>query len=482
MKMIPETESGYMEALMRSLYGLISSLRTHQPGNRLVTGHADTFMEAVDALTRERGQITVRFLSGRVHVEKQRLSYKPETVAIFDSLIDFFEVRNIRGFCIDEKVKAVERDAIFRFARMLNSAEKRKNPLEWILSYLQDEEFSWFGVVQESLPGVEESSAEAEVRRDRGLKSYSHVLGSVKEIAGKLISQKEVGMNRTRRVVQNMVDLIMEDDPLFRALSTIRFYDDYTYCHSVNVAILSMCIGKRILLSKKSLENLGLCGLLHDLGKIEIPKEILNKPGKLTPEEFEIIKQHSVNSVRLIIKIQASRDQKADILLAPFEHHLKYDLSGYPKLEEKTSLSLFGRILTIADVYDAITSPRVYRPTILPPDRALGFMWENVGKDFDPILLKVFINMLGIYPVGTLLQLDNGALGIVTEPPPGEAPALPGRPWVVQIEPDGADGYERIGQPMNLSENNRKNSTYAINIIKTINPWEMGIQPLDYII
>lgn len=280
-----------------------------------------------------------------------------------------------------------------------------------------------------------------------------------------------------------MVDLIMEDEPLFRALSTIRFYDDYTFGHSVNVAILSMCIGKRIMLSKKSLETLGLCGLLHDLGKIEIPKEILNKPGKLTEEEFAVMKQHSLDSVRLIVKIQASRDRKNDILLAPFEHHLKYDLSGYPKTDRSNRLSLFGRILTIADVYDAITSPRVYRKSVLPPNRALGFMWEKVGQDFDPILLKVFINMLGVYPVGTLLVLDNRKAGLVVEPPEGaDGPLEWSRPWVVLLKRNGDNGRKKFvkGDTVNLAEKDPGSGRYRYSIIKSLNAANYGIQPIDF--
>ena len=258
----------------------------------------------------------------------------------------------------------------------------------------------------------------------------------------------------------------------------MSFYDDYTYGHSVNVAILAMCIGKRIVLSKRSLESLGLCGLLHDLGKIEIPKSILNKPGKLTDEEFDVIKRHSINSVRLIVKIQASRNQKADILLAPFEHHLKYDLSGYPRTDRKESLSLFGRILAIADVYDAITSPRIYRPTVIPPDRALGLMWNGSGKDFDPILLKVFINMIGFYPLGTLRVLDNRKVGLVCETPEGGSEAEPVRPWVILVERDGKEGYKG-GRRVNLSETDPKTGDYRRRIVKSQNAVDLGIQPMD---
>ena len=201
-----------------------------------------------------------------------------------------------------------------------------------------------------------------------------------------------------------MVDLVMEDEPILLGLSTIRDYDDYTFTHSVNVAILSMCLGQRMGLSRTSLHRLGVCGLFHDLGKLDIPIEIIHQPGKLNQREFEEIKKHTIHSVAQIIKLEAPHDLKAKILLPPFEHHLKYDLSGYPKTNRKKPLGLFGRIIAIADVFDAITSPRVYRHVAFTPDQALNTMLDGSGTEFDPILLKIFINMLGVYPIGSLLE------------------------------------------------------------------------------
>lgn len=201
------------------------------------------------------------------------------------------------------------------------------------------------------------------------------------------------------------------------------------------------------------------------------------------------MKQHSLISVRLITKIKAERDRKAQILLPPFEHHLKYDLSGYPQTNRKKEVSLFGRILTIADVYDAITSPRVYRPSVLSQDRALGFMLEGAGTDFDPILLKVFINMLGVYPVGTLLKLDKG-VGLVTIQPDDTAPheeenkssnGFNGtRPWIILLASDGKGGIKK-GREVSLAERDPVTGKFLRNIVASLSPSEFGIQPAEFI-
>jgi HD-GYP domain-containing protein (c-di-GMP phosphodiesterase class II) len=362
---------------------------------------------------------------------------------------------------------------ILRFARILNIALEKENPIVWIIEELKKKAFSWVEILQ--IPNTKEQDYE---RKEMARKTYSYALTSVKEVAQKINSQRQAGIRKLKRLVQNMVDILSEDESVLLGLSTMRDYDDYTYTHSVNVAILSLCLGKRIGLSRISLSHLAICGLVHDLGKLDIPKKVLNKPGKLTDEEFKVIQMHPIKSVNQIIKLRAPTDLKAKILLPPFEHHLKYDLSGYPRVHNKKSVSLFGRIITIADVFDALTSPRIYRPAAVSPDRALDIMLKGSGKDFDPILLKVFINMLGVYPVGTLLRLDSGEFGIVVNRPRN---GQPGRPVIVLLMSDD-NGKFKKGNSVDLSEKDPKKDSFKRNILKSLHPATFGIQPADFIL
>ena len=238
-----------------------------------------------------------------------------------------------------------------------------------------------------------------------------------------------------------------------------------------------MCLGQRMGLSRSSLHRLGVCGLFHDLGKLDIPIEIINQPGKLNQNEFEEIKKHTIYSVTQIIKLHAPYDLKAKILLPPFEHHLKYDLSGYPKTNRKKPLSLFGRIIAIADVFDAITSPRVYRHVAFTPDQALNMMLDGAGTDFDPILLKIFINMLGVYPIGSLLELDTGELALVMD---NETTLDETRPLVVLLAENGNGGYATFGVA-DLAERD-ESGAFLRTIVKSIHPSTLGIQPAEFLI
>jgi hypothetical protein len=157
---------------------------------------------------------------------------------------------------------------------------------------------------------------------------------------------------------------------------------------------------------------------------------------------------------------------------------MSYDHSGYPNIGSERPVSLFGRILSIADVYDAITSPRIYRPSSMTPDQALGYMSEKAGKQFDPVLMKVFINMLGVYPVGTLLELDTGEIGVAMQ---CADRADRTRPKVQLLISDGHDNYLK-GQIVDLMERDPQNGNYSRNIKKSLHPSSIGIQPAKFLI
>ena len=280
-----------------------------------------------------------------------------------------------------------------------------------------------------------------------------------------------------KRVMHNMVKLAFEDESILLGASTLRDYDDYTFSHSVNVAILSLCLGNYIGLSRKSLGFLSICGLLHDLGKVEVPREILHKPDKLSTEEWEEIRKHPVTSVKQILMLQASYELKSKIMLGPFEHHLCFDLSGYPKTNFIQKVSLFGRILQIVDVYDASTSYRAYNHYTFSPPEALSYLLENAGKDFDLTLTKIFISMMGIYPPGTLLHLGTGEIGLVMDYPQKTGSTLPRIILLEEVE-----GKVKKGEVVDLEEKNTEISLQRRNVLGSFNPDKYGINPADYLL
>lgn len=481
------------EEFFGALYKLVHLVRMYDDKNQLAVRCAKDFVHAITQCGVNESELTIQLVGDRFYLQNEKLIYRKGTANLINNMLVYFEKRKLEGLRFSTDVKDIPPAQILTFARMIDKAEKQKDPIEWIEQQLDYHNFMWVETikVEDEIPPVTEdetidkkddSKTQAEIlhneRKERGLRAYGYALTSLKEVAAKISSNRRAGIRKNMRVVQNMIDLIVDDEAILLGLTTVRDYDDYTYTHSVNVAVLAMCMGLRIGLSRKLLETLGVCGMFHDLGKVDIPHEILNKPGKLNDSEFEEIEKHPMNSVRQILKLQASRNIKDKILLPPFEHHMKYDLTGYPHTRRQKSPNLLSRILTIVDVFDAITSPRVYRPTAISPDRAIEIMIEKSGKDFDPVLLKVFVNILGVYPVGTLLELDTGEIGLVT----GSANSSDvTRPQMVQLTPDGQGGFKH-GEKISLTERDPQTGNFLRNIAKTFHPYVYGIQPAEYIL
>lgn len=226
---------------------------------------------------------------------------------------------------------------------------------------------------------------------------------------GKKISSSSIKTINT--LVNDIVENIMSSKHLMVNMVDLKVFDDYTFFHSVNVGILSIVIGTALNLNKSQLHNLGLAAMLHDIGKIFAPKEILNKPGKLTKEEFEIIKAHPLKGYEYL---KDMFEIPVSSYIGVLHHHERYDGVGYPSLISGEQISLFGRIITVADVYDALTSNRSYRGAILPSDAA-EFIMGGSDSSFDPLIVSTFIQKIAPYPIGTCVLLSDGKIGIVVE-------------------------------------------------------------------
>lgn len=192
-------------------------------------------------------------------------------------------------------------------------------------------------------------------------------------------------------------------------LSRIRNQDRYTAEHCVRVGVLAMAFGQYMGLQEKHLETVGLCGMLHDVGKMQVPPEILNKPGSLTPEEWETMRRHANFGFELL---NSERALEPAIREAALSHHERLDGKGYPRGQGGMTLSRFTRMVTIVDAYDAMTSDRAYRSGI-PTSEALRILYKNRGNQFDGKLVETFIRMIGIYPPGSLVALNTGETAIV---------------------------------------------------------------------
>ena len=324
----------------------------------------------------------------------------------------------------------------------------------------------------------EEIYIDSEDQKKYSKEVYFKSIGLVKEVVDSIHQQKALNIRKAKRLMQTAVNAIMQDDSTLLGLANIKNYDEYTFNHSVNVAIYAIALGQRVGIPKKHLSHLGMAGLFHDMGKTRIPKEILNKTGKLSPEEWAMMRFHPVIGTEIIMRMKEWGELSTRMMNGAFEHHLRYDLTGYPRLTRKRKISLFGRIITIADFYDALVRPRVYNRFPYVSEKILGIMLERSGKDFDPVIVKVFINMIGIFPLGTLVLLNTNEMGIVTQI--HEDTELIDRPKVSLIY--YSDGEYRRGNVVDLREMDEGTKDFKRSIVKTLDPNEYNINVAEILI
>ncbi|MBW2145337.1 MAG: hypothetical protein JRG75_13210, partial [Deltaproteobacteria bacterium] len=418
------------EEFLHNFYSLSQTARIHSENHTLVLEGIEKFSESINSCMDDES-LTFKISNDQLYVDDEKLAYNRTTKNLFDNIIRYYDTRGLDGMRLLESVKQASAKEILAFMRLLDISGQQPEPLTWLTDGLAAENIQWVELIKKTeRPQDEESYKSKAERRERARKDYTYAKASVEEVAQKIKDGKgEVGVRKTVRVVQDMVTNLIEDDEVYSAISTLRVFDDYTFTHSVNVAMLSMCIGRRINLSRRNLVNL------------------------------------------------ASPDSKARLLVPMFEHHLKYDLSGYPHADWKKPLTLFGKIISIADKYDTLTSSRAYRKSVLSPDRALGYMFDRAGKDYDPILIKVFINIMGVYPVGTLMKLDNDELALVVSSPSRD---FSKRPLVCILEKEDEGSYKKK-EIINLDERDPETDNYLREIIETYHPSTLEIQPVQHI-
>lgn len=463
-----------VEEFLLAFLRALQAVRLYEDDRQVVLESTRRFVEAAGWLLPE-GEIPCLVSEGYLYVQGERVRFRKELVRVLQSLADFLSRRNLKGLVFSGGLEQAPLREVVDFLRLLLRCREQEDPYGWLAETMGRDRFPWVELVRslDRLPG-----GEVERRKERTRAVYTHAHASVREIARKLSIDRGAGVRKARRMVQNLVDLLLEDEAVVLAASTIRDHDQYTFTHSVNVAVLSICLGKRVGLSPVSLTHLGICGLFHDLGKVEISTEILQKPSGLTDEEWETIRRHPVSSLKQVLRLRASHVLKSKILLAPLEHHLRWDLCGYPRMASIRRVSLFGRILQITDFYDALTSPRPYRAFAYSPHGALKRLLEGAGKAFDPILVKVFAAMMGRYPIGTLVRLDTGEIGLVAE---SSATGLSALPKVVLLV-DNGDGVLLRGQVVDLAEKDPASGTFLRRITGCCHPSLVGIQPARFLL
>jgi len=399
------------KGLINLLNILLKTAQIHDPRNVVWDPPINNFFNILDDLFKIDPDVNISLEADCLFLGDTKLRIDIDAFVSFMSVIEEMRKRKVGTIQIS---RGISKDQLKQFVYLFAHTDVRiEDPFEPLNNQLGGGGFP--DIHLEKLTEKKEKKDNEETvknKKEIAKKTYYKTISVVSEVMEN-VKLGQMNVKKAKRVVQSMVDMILKEETTLLGLTTLRGHDEYTHNHSVNVCILSLSMGQRMGYNKRALSELGMAALFHDIGKTEIPLDILNKPSDFDEEDWKIMRQHPIIGVELLVKMKGLHESALYGAIGAFEHHLNYDLSGYPRLQNKRDLTLLGRIIGIVDCYDALTSSRVYNRVPFSPEKALKFMVSKSGKAFDPTLLKLFVNCVGFYPIGTLVLLNSREVGVV---------------------------------------------------------------------
>ena len=480
--------------LVTQLNVLIKTSRIYERTNAALDKPVDTMLTLIKTMAQDQ-PVTLRLQNDFLFLWDSHLKVNAQQMAVATSIIDALNVWKIGGVTFSLTVESKD---LREFAALFVSLDPEHKGLEDLQKEItargivgieleeqrQLQLKSNQGTARTTSPGVTENkgpdgtgSPDPNAQRKINAKNgYAKMAGSVGTLTQSACEGGSVSFKQAKRAIQNIIDLMVDDEAAVLGLTTLRCHDQYTHNHSVNVSLLSLALANRVGYPRVELADLGLAALFHDMGKSTIPMEVLNKPGEFTDEDWVAMRNHPTEGVLSLSKMRGITNLPGRMAAASFEHHMNLDFSGYPKLTVPWTLSLTGRILTIADCYDAMTSSRVYRREPMSPSKVLNMMLSKSGKAFDAVLLKLFVNCVGIIPIGSMVMLETNELAVVLKPPVDKADAE--RPFVRVISDPQGNSVDH-GREIDLTEKNEFGD-FRHSIIRLIDNTEYKVDTSRY--
>jgi putative nucleotidyltransferase with HDIG domain len=297
---------------------------------------------------------------------------------------------------------------------------------------------------------------------------YASAVDTAERLWGAVEADDEPDPEAARAIIDVLANAVAQDRTSILALTSLKSHDSYTFSHMVNVSLLTMAQARSLGVPDSLLREFGVAGLMHDIGKVKTPPELLNKPGKLTDDEMSVVKRHVVDGAQIL---RRTPDMPALAAVVAFEHHLRQDLSGYPERVGQRQLNLCTMLVSIADVFDALRTNRSYREG-LPSGRVRAMLSEQAGSAFESTLLRRFITLVGLFPLGSFVRLQSGEIGVVS----AEHATDPFRPQVrVAIDAEGL----RLSAPRIINTWERdERGTHPFTVHEAVEPAALGLDPL----
>ena len=424
---------------------------------------SEHFFAVITGLQEAEGGVLLETLDGHLFVNEARLKFDFEGFAASKFLVGLLASHNLGGFSFEP---GLSREELDRFVALF---KKPPEELEGLPDLLAQEQIVHIVPKQKAEKEDPKKREQLEGSRAAARKTFATAVSLVETTMAAARTGKGGDLSAAKRVVQELVDQIVADESALMELASLKHYDNYTYAHSVNVAVLSISLGTRLGLDKKSLALLGFGALFHDIGKVKLPADLINKPSEYNEEDWKQMRRHPVLGAKTMILTRGTDEYTGRAVEIAFLHHVNYDKTGYPALSEKRVPGIYPMIVKICDTFNALSSGRIYFSKPFAPDEVIQKMIAGMGTQYDPLLLKIFVSTVGVFPIGSLVLLDGGEVGIVYKTNPENIY----RPWVrVIADPSGQTTDFRL---VDLAERDQNSGQFVRNIKRLLNSHDYGL-------
>ena len=446
------------EELLRSLSATMRSMQLYSKGHPIIMRNISALSTSIQLMHTMESAIVIGMVGNEIIVDDTPVA-KADTMGP--------TVRRLRDAGIERITidRGVTVDELTLFAATVAELERIESAADRAGAFA---EFKHIRVGRV----VIEQKVDADARDMSTIRRmYSEAVSTAGNVWDSAQTEGMPDATLARTMIDGLAQAVAQNRTALLALTTLKNYDNYTFTHMVNVSILVMGQARAVGIDGPLLREFGLAALMHDIGKVRTPLEVLNKPDKLTDAEFVIMKRHVVDGAEIL---RSTPDMPALAPVVAFEHHLRIDGTGYPHGVNRPSLNLGTMICGIADVYDAMRSQRAYQQSF-PTDRILQVLKRNDGSQFDQHLVRRFVQLIGIYPVGNFVKLDTGEVAVVRQV---HAPD-PYRPQV-RVLFDKAGAAVEIPYDLNLWEA-QPEAGVPSSVIAPLDPTDYQIDPLTLV-
>ncbi len=449
----------------RSIFQLLSAIvknaALYPESHPILLTTADKLRGKIEDMVIGRKEVPFFLVDGELFFEK--ISVPIDTS--LSLIIEQFVSRDVGGVSFKPGISGEE---LIRFSAVMNREPSILAARGGISEVIAKENITHIELHRVLLVDKNIGSA-IKAGKQKATEIFKDAIETVKDMVQAARLDRTSNMRKMNTMVQTMVDNVLESRSALLGLTNIKMYDEYTFAHSVNVSILAVSLGTFLSLDKPQIAALGIAALMHDIGKVNVPNEIINKPGNLTDQEWDAIKRHPIEGALILAAVPGVSKLA---MVAAFEHHQHDDGTGYPAPGSPLLKHPFSQIVSLVDAYDAITAARVYYRAQTSPDEGVHILLKKRGAPFNPFLVNAFVKMVGIFPIGTIVKLDTEETGLVMQQ---TSDLL--RPRVLILT--RFDGTEKENGTM-ISLLETVKGLYRRSIIGTINPASAGIDVKKY--